>query len=331
MSEKFRWGIIGPGNISKKFAAGLKGIKGAELYAVASRTKGRGEEFIKEFGGEKVYSSYEDLVKDPKVDAIYIATPHVFHKDNAILCLKAGKPVLCEKPITICEKHTREIVDTAQKEGVFLMEAMWTRFFPLMGEVRELIAKGEIGELRMVNADFGFRGNVNPKGRLFDLNLGGGGLLDVGVYPISFFNMLLGEAESVQGTAQIGETGVDEQAAFVMGHSGGKIAYGSCGVRTATPQEAIIIGTEGKIHIDAPFWNPRSFTLYKNGEEPVIKEFPIPEEEGNGYKYEAMAVQKSVEAGEIENSIMPHKDSLAISRTMDKLRKQWGLVYPSEK
>jgi predicted dehydrogenase len=142
MSEKFRWGIIGPGNISKKFAAGLKGIKGAELYAVASRTKGRGEEFIKEFGGEKVYSSYEDLVKDPKVDAIYIATPHVFHKDNAILCLKAGKPVLCEKPITICEKHTREIVDTAQKEGVFSYGSHVDQVFSPYGRSKRAYCQG---------------------------------------------------------------------------------------------------------------------------------------------------------------------------------------------
>lgn len=328
MSSKFKWGIIGPGNISKKFAQGLTGLDDAELYAVASRTPGKGEAFIEEFGGEKAYASYEELVADPKVDAVYVATPHVFHRDNSILCLKAKKPVLCEKPMTVCEKHTREMVDTARKEKVFLMEAMWTRFFPLMEEVRNLIAKGAIGEVRMVNADFGFRGGLNPKGRLFDLNLGGGGLLDVGVYPISFFNMILGEPVSVQGSAQMGETGVDEQAAFVFAHEEGRMAYGACGVRTATPQEAIILGTEGRIHIDAPFWNPRSFSLIKPGEEPVSKEFPI--EKGNGYKFEAMAVKAAVESGKIESDVMPHEDSLAVARTMDRLRKQWGLTYPVE-
>ena len=328
MSKIFRWGIIGPGNISKKFAGGLKAVKGAELYAVASHTKGKGEKFIKEFGGEKVYSTYEELVKDDKIDAVYVSTPHVFHKDCSILALKAGKPVLCEKPMTICEKHSQEIVDCARKEGIFLMEAMWTRFFPLMADVRKQISQGAIGEVRMINADFGFRGGMNPEGRLFDLSLGGGSLLDVGVYPVSFFNMIMGEPDSVQGMAHLGETGIDEQAAFVMGHSRGMIAYGSSGIRTQTPQEAWIMGTEGKIHIEAPFWDPRVYTLLKNGEEPVTREFPI--DEGNGFMYEAMAVQKSVESGELENSIMPHRDSLAVVRVMDKLRAQWGLKYPAE-
>ncbi len=326
MADVFRWGIIGPGRIAAKFAEGLQAVEGAALYAVASRTPGRGEEFIRTWGGEKVYSSYEALLDDSRVDGVYISTPHVFHRENALLALKAGKPVLCEKPMTVCEAHTRELVETARREKVYLMEAMWSRFFPLMERIRQLIAAGEIGEVRMAEADFGYRRELDPQSRQHNLDLGGGALLDVGIYPISFFHMLLGVPSEVLGSACIGKTGVDEQSGYLFKYPKGELALGSSAVRTDTPCEARIIGTEGRIDLPRNWWRPGEITLWKGEEARRIVE-PF---EGNGYNFEAQAVMEDVRAGRKENLIMPLDDSLDIARTMDRLKKQWGLAYPGE-
>ena len=230
MSEQFRWGILGCGNIAKKFAIGLQAIDDATLVAVGSRTQENADAFAEEFSAERRHPSYEALAADPDVDAIYVATPHPFHKDNSILCLKNKKPVLCEKPFTINKPEAEELVSVAQAEDIFLMEAMWTRFLPLVVRLRELLAEGVIGDVRLVQADFGFRGNVNPDNRLFNLELGGGGLLDVGVYTISFASMLLGTPASIATSAVIGETGVDEQAGIVFTYADGQMATLCCAI-----------------------------------------------------------------------------------------------------
>ncbi|MBN2712456.1 MAG: Gfo/Idh/MocA family oxidoreductase [Planctomycetes bacterium] len=327
MGGKFKWGIIGPGNIAKKFATGLKEVADAELYAVASRDKAKAENFIGEFGGAKAYGSYEEMLADPEVQAVYISTPHVFHKDNSMQCIRAGKAVLCEKPMTVNASEAQEVFDAAEKAGVLYMEAMWTRFLPIMERVRKLVAEGAIGEVRMLTADFGFRCGWNPESRLLNPALAGGGLLDVGIYPISFFSMLFGEPVTVQGTAHIGKTGVDEQAAWVFGYDEGRIAIGYSAVQTSTPHEAYILGTEGRIHIHAPWWVPSRMTVSKNGADP--EEVTLPPV-GNGYNYEAQAVMDSVRKGELEHPLMTHAESLQIMKTMDKLRAQWGLKYPVE-
>lgn len=327
MSTKFRWGILGPGNIAKKFATGLQALNDAELVAVGSRTKERANVFADQFGVPKRHASYEDLVNDPDVDAIYVSTPHPFHKDNSILCLNAGKAVLCEKPFAINQHETKAVIEVAKQKGVFLMEAMWTRFLPITVQIRKWITDGAIGEVRMFCADFGFRAGINPQGRLFNPTLGGGGLLDVGIYPISYASMVFGSQPSkIQSQAHIGETGIDEQAAMLFGYPGGAMALISCAVRTRTPHDAKILGTEGMISVTPSFWNATKATLSAGNKTETID---LPHK-GNGYEYEAEEVARCVRAGKIESDAVPHAETMAIMQTMDAIRAQWGLKYPME-
>jgi len=326
MAEKIRWGIISTGNIAHQFARGLQAVPDAELLAVGSRSQESADAFGAEFNAPRRYASYEQVASDPDVDAIYIGTPHPYHKDNTLMCLNAGKPVLCEKPFAINTGDAEQMVRLAREKKLFLMEAMWTRYFPLMVRVREMLADGVIGEVRMIQADFGFRTDFNPKHRLFALELGGGALLDVGIYPLSFASMVLGTPTQVVALAELGATGSDEQSAFILSYPGGQLAVLSCAVRTETPQEATIIGTEGRIRIHSQFWKPRAMTLTRNGKDELIE---VPHD-GNGYNYEAMEVGDCLRAGRLESDVMPLDETLSLMRTMDAIRSQWGLKYPME-
>ncbi len=325
-SEIINWGIIGPGSIANRFADGLATVPDAKLHAVGSRTQAKADEFADKHGAPKRYASYEALAEDPDVQVVYIATPHPQHKDAALLCLKNGKSVLLEKPFTVNAKEAAEVINFARAKDLFIMEAMWARFFPGMRKVRELIAAGTIGEARMIQADFGFRTDVNPEGRLFDLALAGGGLLDVGVYPISLASMLFGTPTEVSGLAQIGETGVDEMAAVTLKYSGGQLASIVTGVRINTPSEATIFGTDGSIKLHAPFWNVTKLTVNDHGK---IEDIETPYENG-GFNYEAQEVMDCLRAGKNESAVMPLDETLTIMQTMDTLRSQWGLKYPME-
>ncbi len=325
MADTFRWGILGCGNIAKKFATGLQALDDAKLVAVGSRTQANADRFADEFDAECRHASYEALAADPDVDAIYVATPHPFHAENSILCLRNKKPVICEKPFTINKTQAEELVSVARTENVFLMEAMWSRCLPLLTRVRELLADGAIGETRMVQADFGFRATVNPEGRLFNLALGGGGLLDVGVYTVSFASMILGTPDTIVSSAQIGETGVDEQAAIILSYDTGQMALLATGVRTRTPHEATILGTEGYIRLNS-WWNGTTGTLNRSSKSEDISE-PY---DGNGYNFEAAEVARCVRAGLVESEIIPHDESIAIIATLDEIRSQWNLKYPME-
>ncbi|NQU44720.1 Gfo/Idh/MocA family oxidoreductase [bacterium] len=323
---KTRWGILAPGNIAHKLAKGLLTVSDAQLTAVASRNIDRAREFAREYGAPTSYGSYQELVADPDVDAIYVASPHSLHREHSILCLEAGKAVLCEKPFAINEKQAREMVDCARANGVPLLEAMWSRFLPVTLKVRQWIADGAIGEPRMVLADFGFRTGFNPQGRLFDPNLGGGGLLDVGVYAVSYASMVLGKPDQVTGFAEIGETGVDEQAVMALRYPGNKLASLACGVRTQTPHQAWILGTDGKILVP-DYWHATTATLIQAGkpDETVNLAF-----QGNGYEYQVMEVGNLLREGRTESEILPLDESLSIMGTLDELRRQWGVKYPME-
>lgn len=327
MTTKFRWGILGAGGIARKFVTGVKALPDHEVVAVGSRQQATADKFADEFGIERRHASYEALAADPNVDAIYVATPHPMHKENTLLALAGGKAVLCEKPFTINASEAAEIIQAAREKKLFLMEAMWTRFIPLMVEVRRLVADGAIGPLRMITADFGYRSAFRPESRAFDPALGGGALLDVGVYPISLASMLLGTPDRITSMAELGQTGVDEQSAYVFGYSGGQLAILSSAVRTSTPHEALIIGETGSIRIHPPFWIPKKMTLTVAGKEPQEIEIPF---EANGYNYEAAEVANCVRAGKLESEIMPLDESLAIMQTMDAIRAQWGMKYPME-
>ena len=325
--RKFRWGILGTGAIARQFVEGLSNLPEAEVLAVGSRSEGSAAEFADEREIPRRYASYDALAADPDVDVVYVATPHPFHAGNAELCLNAGKAVLCEKPFTVNAVEAERVVELARDNGLFLMEGMWTRFFPLMEKVRRLVSEGAIGELRMLNVDFGFRTDVDPASRLFDPKLGGGALLDVGVYCVSLASMVLGRPSGAVGLSHLGETGVDEQASVVLEHERGRLASLSIGIRTATPQEATIMGTDGYLRIHSPWWRPTSMTISRPGEEGETVDAPV---SGNGFNYEAAEVMRCLEAGKTESGIMPLDETLSVVRTMDAIRAAWGLRYPSE-
>jgi predicted dehydrogenase len=327
MAKTLRWGIIGPGRIAHKFAKGLDFVDGAELTAVGSRSIDRAHAFADEYDIPQRFGSYEELAEQGDVDAIYIATPHPAHADNALLCLNADKAVLCEKPLTVNAAEARRVIDAARQNSVFCMEAMWSRFAPPFTKLRELIATGALGEVRMVHAHFCFRAGWNPDSRTLNPDLAGGGLLDVGVYPISLASMLLGKPTHISGSAHIGETGVDEQAGMVLGYDGGRVAVLSCGVRTNSPKTVTVCGTEAMVTIDNAWWGDRGLTLIPAGGEPEC--MPLPRV-GNGYNYEAEEVARCLADGKLESDIMPLDESLAVMETMDELRCQWGLTYPCE-
>ncbi len=328
MTKTIQWGILGPGNIAHKFAEGLRALPDAGLAAVGSRDAGRAAQFARKHGFARSHGSYQALSEDPDVDIVYVATPHPMHKAESIRCLRAGKAVLCEKPFTVNRREAEEVFQAARAANRFCMEAMWTRFLPVMGQVRQWLAEGRIGEPRMVQADFGFRAEVNEESRLFAPEYAGGGLLDVGVYCVSFASMVFGAPpDRVAGLAHLGETGVDEQGAYVLGYSGGRLAVLHSAVRTNTPQDALIMGTDGMIRVHPPFWHSRGATLTVHGREPEHAVLPMT---GNGYNYQAAAAQDCMRDGRLECDIMPWEETLSIMETLDRIRAEWGLTYPME-
>ena len=324
---KTRWGILGTGNIASQFATGLAVLEDAELVAVGSRTAEAAQAFGERFGVPRRHTSYAALASDPEVDAIYVATPHTLHKDNTLLALQAGKAVLCEKPFAINAAQTETMIREARERGVFLMEAMWTRFLPHIVRLRELLAEGVIGEVRMLQADFGFRTELDPRSRLFDPAFGGGALLDVGIYPVSLASLVFGAPARVTGMAHLGATGVDEQSAMIFGYEHGQLALLSQAIRTSSPHEALLLGTEGWIRLHSSWWKHTTMTLSVNGRPDELIEVPAV---GNGYNYEAAEVGRCLREGRTESDVMPLDETLAIIRTLDEVRAQWGLRYPGE-
>lgn len=326
--REIRWGIIGTGKIAHHFANGLKAVPDAELVAVGSRAQGTADAFGDEFNVPRRHATYVELAEDPDVDVVYVSTPHQNHRESTLLCLEAGKPVLCEKPFAINAGEARDMVETARARGLFLMEAMWTRFRPAMVKVRELIADGAIGEPRFVSANIGWKSEFDPLFRLYNPALGGGALLDGGVYPVSFASMVLGPPSLATGVASIGETGVDEQEAIALAHPSGAIASLGVTIQASPISIGLILGTKGRIEVHHDWHRPEGLTWTPNGGEP--ERFSFPQTEGNGYQYEAIEVGRCLREGLLESPVMPLDESLTIMQTMDTLRGQWGVRYPME-
>ena len=327
MTKVFRWGILGPGNIAAKFATGVAALADQEVVAVGSRTQASADRFADRFSIRRRHTGYEALAADPEVDVIYVATPHNFHREHTILALRHGKHVLCEKPFAINAAEAQEMVDVAREAGIFLMEAMWSRFLPIIVEVRRLIADGAIGAVQMIQADFGFRASFNPASRLFDPALGGGALLDVGVYPVSLATLLLGEPDRIAAVAALGATGIDENTGMLLGYPGGEVALLATTVRASTLQEAIILGSAGSIRLHSPWWVGNTLTLQRAGDDAEVVARPFI---ANGYSHEAMEVADCVRAGRLESETMPLNESLLVMRIMDAVRAQLGMKYPME-
>lgn len=327
MTRIIRWGILGTGRIARDFAAGLRATPDAVLAAVGSRSAEGAASFAHAFEAPLAFGSYEELVACPDIDIVYIATPHPMHAANAILALRAGKAVLCEKPFAMNRREAGEMVALARAKKLFLMEAMWTRFMPALGEVRRVIASGEIGAVTQLHADFGFSATPDPAHRVNDPALGGGALLDLGIYPLSIACALLGAVETVQAQAIMGETGVDLTTAFTMRHAGGTLSVCSCSLRARAPSELVVSGTRGSVRMHRMFHMAESITVdLLDGPSRTISTPWL----GNGYAHEAIEAGRCLREGLLESPLMPHDETLAIMGLLDTIRRQIGLRYPAD-
>ncbi len=323
-----KWGIIGAGNIAVKFATALNSLDHTEITAIASRDMTKAQNFADRFHIKKAYGSYEELVDDPEIDVIYIATPHTEHRNHTKLCIEAGKAVLCEKPFALNEIEARDMFEAAQNKNVFLMEAMWTKFLPVTKIVKQWISNKIIGEIKYINISFGFRAEFDPNSRLYDPKLGGGALLDVGVYPISYVIHLMGRLpDKIRSNAYIGKSKVDEMNVITFQYNEGMMANISSAISAATGDEAVIIGEKGRIVVPN-FWTAESAEVYDETGK-LIDSFFHPFT-SNGYVYEAEEVNRCILEDKKQSDVIPHNDTLDIMRLLDDLRADWGLVYPSE-
>ena len=305
----------------------LKLAGGATLQAVASTNRDRAREFAERYGAVSYYDSYEQLVKDPEIDAVYISTPHAFHFDHVLLCLAHGKPVLCEKPLALSNRQVQRMVQAARESNTFLMEAMWTRFLPLMEKILQLIHSGQLGTIKYIRADFGFAGAFHPENRLFNLALGGGALLDIGVYPLFLCLLLLGEPDTIRASGHLASTGADDSVHAFLGYQNGASAVMSATFVCQTSITAEIAGTEGMIQLPSPWYKNDTLTLLRPGQEPqTLKVEPMV----NGFEYEIRELMACVDKGLIESPSMPHSFSLTLSKVMDAIRSQIGVRYPGE-
>jgi len=391
--KQFTWGIIGPGKIANKFAVALTLVEDAHLGAVASRDIARSRSFAEAHNVPTIYDNYEQLAADPSIDAIYIATPHGYHAEHAILCLNHGKAVLCEKPMALSARQVSEMIDAARTHRAFLMEAMWTRFLPLTDQIDQLISDGQIGDLRYIRADFGFPAPFNPDGRLYDLRLGGGSLLDIGIYPLFLCLHLLGEPEKITATGHLAPTGADDTCHAILQFREGRSAVITSTLTCQTSITAEIAGTHGAIHIPTPWYKNDRFTIQRSSipsasaqslqppaspqslqpsaspQSPQSPASPHPsasphlsaysqspasphpstspqspsssispqdpqliqlEPMINGFEYQIRETMRCVSTSLIESPKMSFDFSLLMARTMDTIRAQLGVRYPTE-
>ncbi|MEZ4990037.1 MAG: Gfo/Idh/MocA family oxidoreductase [Saprospiraceae bacterium] len=326
MSDSFKWGIIGAGRIAGKFASDLQTLRWAQLHAVASRSSERAKTFAEEYGAAHAFGSYEEIL-DSGVEAVYVATRHPDHAAATILCLENGIPVLCEKPFAMNAGEVQQMIDTAKRNNTFLMEAIWTRFIPTTLKALELIEAGKIGEVISVKADFGFKAKKDLSGRLYNKELGGGSLLDIGIYPAFLSLLLLGKPTKILAHAAIGETDVDEEMAAILTYDNGKMAQIHSTIRADSKTEAFIYGTEGVIHIHSRWHEPTSMSLLLPEERPQDFFFDYP---CIGYAYEAEEVMTCLAAGKKESEALPLSFSLDLITLLDDIRKEIGLTYTAD-
>ncbi|HWT76097.1 MAG TPA: Gfo/Idh/MocA family oxidoreductase [Mobilitalea sp.] len=327
--KKIKWGIIGTGRISTKFATALNSMEDTEIAAVASRDIARANEFVKLFAIKKAYSSYEELAKDPEIDVIYIGTPHTEHKANAALCIMNRKAVLCEKPFTLNQQDSKYLIDLAREYDVFLMEAMWTKFLPATKMVKKWIQDKIIGDVKFIRISFGFQSEFDINSRLFNPNLAGGALLDVGIYPIAYAIHMMGKLpDKIVSDAYIGKSGVDEMNTITMLFNEGVIADLSSAITVNSGNDAVIFGNKGKIVVPN-FWMAESAEVY-DGNDKLVDTFLLTLT-SNGYVYEAEEVNQCIREGKKESEIIPLMDTLNIMKIMDGIRNDWGLIYPQER
>jgi predicted dehydrogenase len=325
MTSRIRWGILATGGIAGTFVADLALLPDAEVAAVGSRTPEAARRFAARHGIPRAHGSWTELAADPEVDVVYVATPHAAHHDATRLCLAAGKAVLCEKPFTLDLASAQDLVTLAEQRGVFLMEAMWMRTIPAVRRIAELVADGAIGEVGAVYADFAIGGVFEPTHRLRDPALGGGALLDLGVYPVTFAHLFLGPPQRIAALATLTPEGVDDNTAIIFGYDGGALATLHCGLAGESPTVATIIGSTGRIELPSPFFRPDRFTLYRGGQAELVH-VPL---RGNGMGYEAEEVMRCLREGRRESPLVPWSATLEVMRSLDAVRAQIGVHYPN--
>jgi len=323
-----RWGILATGGIAHAFTSDLR-TAGLTVTAVGSRRPEAAEAFAREFDIANAHGSYEDLVADPDVDIVYVATPHGRHLEDASLALQAGKHVLIEKAVTLDADEATAIRDLAADAQLLAMEAMWTRYLPHMVRIREILAAGTLGELRTVFADHTQRISSDPAHRLNALELGGGALLDLGIYPMSFIWDVLGEPSDIRAVGRLGETGADTEVAASMTHASGAVSSFVTSSRSAGPNTAHVTGTEGRIEIDAVWYCPTSFRV-RTPDGRVVEEYQS-RVEGRGMQYQALYAEELIAQGRLDSDLLPFEQSVAIMRSLDDIRAQVGVVYPPKR
>ncbi|NLI22185.1 MAG: Gfo/Idh/MocA family oxidoreductase [Clostridiales bacterium] len=329
MERKIGWALVGTGSIARKFCVGLRAAEGVGPVCAVSRTAGNAEAFAREYGLDRGYGSLAAALDDPAVDVVYVGTPHSTHREIALAAIAAGKAVLCEKPVAIAAWEMEEMAAAARAKGTFFMEAMWTRFMPAIKRAAGWIAEGQIGRVKLVQANFGFVTPWLPEARLLNPLLGGGALLDAGIYPISMAFMAFAgrEAEAVHGMLTIGETRVDEQFMGLISFGGDRMASVNAAIRTSMQSDAWIYGDQGRIRM-------RDFVFGHEASLQVDGRFDVtyaPDVRGNGYTYEAEEVMRCVREGRTESAVMPMAETIRILRVMDEIRRQAGFAYPFEK
>ena len=317
------WGIIGLGNIAHKFAQDLLKVDDAKLYAVASRSQEKANTFASNYNAEKWYSSYEALAKDPNIDAVYIATPHTFHKENTLLCLENGIAVLCEKPFAMDAEEVTAMISVAKQKNILLMEALWTYFLPHYQYVLKEIKNKTYGKLLKLEADFGFYRAFDNSSRLFNKSLGGGSLLDIGIYPIFAALSAFGKPQNIEATATYFKNGADSSCDIVFEYDNSMTAYLKSTLLEDTPGEAIFYCEKGTIKINGGFHGPTTVTVISQGKSNTI-DFNY---QTNGYSYEIIHFNNLLRQGKSESDIMTFKFSLLLIETLDKVRNIINLHY----
>jgi predicted dehydrogenase len=328
--KTIHWGILGAGRIARKFASDLQLVEDAELIAIGSRSKQSADDFNKDFPVKYCHDSYEALVQNPEVDVIYVATPHNLHRENALLCLHHGKAVLCEKPFAMNSRQAVEMINAAKEKKVFLMEALWTKFHPHYIKTQEMIGQGMLGEIRSVLVNFGFKPTEPIPARLFDPALGGGTLMDIGIYNVFMAMSVLGKPDEIDAVMTPASTGVDEQCAILFRYNNGALAQLFSTFSSNLATEADICGTEGRIKLTSRFYEPSATIEFYKERVDSREIIPVTKEAGFGYQYEARHVNDCLRMGLTESPIVSFADTLLLMETLDKIRKIAGIHYPSD-
>jgi len=328
--KTIRWGILGAGRIARKFASDFSLVEGAEIIAVGSRSQESADQFAMEFPVKYRHNSYEALAENPEVDVIYIATPHNLHYENTLLCLRHNKAVLCEKPFAMNARQSREMIDLAKQQKIFLMEALWTKFHPHFIKMKEMADQGMLGEIRSVIANFGFIPPEPVPARIFDPALGGGTLLDIGIYNVFMALSVLGKPDHIDAVITPAATGVDEQCAVLFRYNNGALAQLFSTFSSNLATEVDISGTRGRVRLTSRFYETSSIVEYYPGRVDSKQIIKVEKEPAFGYQYEARHVNDCLRKGLTESDVVTFADTLLLMETLDKIREVAGIRYAAD-